>query len=79
MAENETTRILLDINWPLMAISTILYFVGGYLLYGSLYAAIGSSVQSEQEGQGMVSPHHAAVVRLCLRRSGDGKSRHGGL
>ena len=56
MAENEATRILLDIDWPLMAISTILYFVGGYLLYGSLYAAIGSSVQSEQEGQGMVFP-----------------------
>ena len=54
MAENELTAILLDINWALMAISTIGYFIGGYLLYGSIYAAVGGSVQSEQEGQGMV-------------------------
>lgn len=56
MAENEITSILLDINWGLMVISTIGYFIGGYLLYGSLYAAVGGSVQSEQEGQGMVIP-----------------------
>ncbi len=56
MAENELTAILLDINWTLMVISTIGFFVGGYLLYGSIYAAVGGSVQSEQEGQGMVMP-----------------------
>ncbi len=56
MAENEFTRVLLDIDWALMAISTVVFFVGGYLLYGSLYAVVGSSVQSEQEGQGMVFP-----------------------
>ena len=56
MSENEFTSILLDINWGLMAVSTMAFFVGGYLLYGSLYAAVGASVQSEQEGQGMVIP-----------------------
>jgi ABC-2 type transport system permease protein len=29
----------------------VLYFVGGYLLYGSLLAAIGASVDQENEGQ----------------------------
>ena len=56
MAEHELTSFLLDINWMLMAISTIGYFIGGYLLYGSIYAAVGGTVQSEQEGQGMVVP-----------------------
>ncbi len=56
MAENEFTRILIEINWVLMVFSTVVYFVGGYLLYGSLYAVVGASVQSEQEGQGMVFP-----------------------
>ena len=56
MAENDLTAILLDINWGLMVISTIGYFIGGYLLYGSIYAAVGGSVQSEQEGQAMVVP-----------------------
>ena len=56
MAENSFTSILLDINWWLMGISTVAFFIGGYLLYGSLYAMVGGSVQSEQEGQGMVVP-----------------------
>ena len=56
MGENELTSILLDIDWGWMALSTILFFIGGYLLYGSLYAAVGGSVESEQEGQGMVFP-----------------------
>ena len=54
MAENEFTRVLLDIDWALMAMSTVIFFVGGYLLYGSLYAVVGS-VQSEQEAR-MVFP-----------------------
>lgn len=56
MAENEFTSILLDIEWGLMALSTVAFFVGGYLLYGSLFAAVGGAIQSEQEGQGMVFP-----------------------
>lgn len=56
MGENEFTAILLDIDWGWMIASTIGFFIGGYLLYGSLYAAVGASVTSEQEGQGMVVP-----------------------
>lgn len=54
MAGNEALSVLLDINWLLMGIGTVAFFIGGFLLYGSLYAAVGASVQSEQEGQGMV-------------------------
>ncbi len=79
MAENELTAILLDINWGLMVISTIGYFIGGYLLYGSLYAAVGGSVQSEQEGQGHGdSRHHAPDVCLHRWQRGHGESRNGG-
>lgn len=56
MAGNDFTAILLDIDWGLMGVSTVAFFIGGYLLYGSLYAMVGGSVQSEQEGQGMVVP-----------------------
>ena len=56
MGENEFTAILLDIDWGWMIASTIGFFIGGYLLYGSLFAAVGASVTSEQEGQGMVVP-----------------------
>jgi ABC-2 type transport system permease protein len=54
MAQNEGLAVLLDIQWGLMVAGTVAFFIGGFLLYGSLYAAVGASVQSEQEGQGMV-------------------------
>ena len=34
----------------------ILFFVGGYLFYGSLFAAIGASMGSERDGQQFVIP-----------------------
>ena len=70
MAENEATRVLLDIDWALMVISTVVFFVGGYLLYGSLYAVVGSSVQSEQEGQGMVFPLTMPLMLAYIIGSG---------
>jgi len=54
MAQNEALSVLLDIQWGVMILGTVAFFIGGFLLYGSLYAAVGASVQSEQEGQGMV-------------------------
>ncbi len=56
MGENDVLGHLLNINWPLMAAGSMAFFIGGYLLYGSLFAAVGSSVQSEQEGQGLTIP-----------------------
>lgn len=56
MGENGALVHLLNINWPLMVVGSIAFYIGGYLLYGSLFAAVGSSVHSEQEGQGMVFP-----------------------
>jgi ABC-2 type transport system permease protein len=39
-----------------MFVWLVLYFLGGYLLYASLYAAIGSMVESQQDAQGFVIP-----------------------
>lgn len=33
-----------------------LFFLGGYLLYASLFAAIGSSVEQQQDAQGLMMP-----------------------
>jgi len=43
-------------NWselPMMKIALVFvfYFLGGYLLYGALFAAVGSAVDSQQEAQ----------------------------
>jgi ABC-2 type transport system permease protein len=56
MAENELTRVLLEINWPLMVIATLVYFIGGYVLYGGLYAAAGAAAENETEANQFVVP-----------------------
>jgi ABC-2 type transport system permease protein len=40
-----------EIPWGKIAFIFIFYFLGGYLLYGALFAAVGSAVESMQESQ----------------------------
>lgn len=44
------------INFPLVLSCFLFYFLGGYLLYGSLFAAIGSAVDSETDTQQFMLP-----------------------
>jgi ABC-2 type transport system permease protein len=44
------------INFPLVLSTFFFYFMGGYLLYGSLFAAIGSAVDSETDTQQFMFP-----------------------
>jgi ABC-2 type transport system permease protein len=45
-----------SLNVPLLAMCFIFYFLGGYLLYGALFAAIGSAVDSEADTQQFMLP-----------------------
>ena len=45
-----------NLDIPVIIIIFILYFIGGYLLYGSLFAAIGSAVDSESDTQQFMFP-----------------------
>ncbi|MCB0428802.1 MAG: ABC transporter permease [Flavobacteriales bacterium] len=45
-----------NINWPVILGMFVFYFLGGYLLYGSLFAAIGSAVDSETDTQQFMLP-----------------------
>jgi ABC-2 type transport system permease protein len=44
------------INWALMIPAFIFYFLGGYLLYGALFAAIGGAVDNEADTQQFMLP-----------------------
>lgn len=44
------------INFPLVLGAFLFYFMGGYLLYGSLFAAIGAAVDSETDTQQFMLP-----------------------
>jgi ABC-2 type transport system permease protein len=54
--------LLNDINWILMIGLFIFYFLGGYLLYGGLMAAIGSAVDNETDTQQFMLPMSLPLV-----------------
>lgn len=48
--------VIAKIDLPLITASFLIYFLGGYLLYGALLAAIGSAVDSEADSQQFMLP-----------------------
>ena len=52
----EVQGTLSSLNPPLLLASFLFYFIGGYLLYGSLFAAVGSAVDSETDTQQFMLP-----------------------
>lgn len=43
-------------NIPLLLVCFLFYFIGGYLFYGALFAAVGSAVDSETDTQQFMMP-----------------------
>jgi ABC-2 type transport system permease protein len=48
--------VLFNINWIQIGVCLLLYFVGGYLLFASLYAMFGSAANDSQEAQQLMMP-----------------------
>ncbi|NOY37591.1 MAG: ABC transporter permease [Chlorobi bacterium] len=56
---NEAEKIfqaLGAVNWGLVLGAFVIYFLGGYLLYASLFAAVGSAVDNETDTQQFMIP-----------------------
>jgi ABC-2 type transport system permease protein len=53
---NEILNAVHSINFSLLIFCFIIYFLGGYLLYSSLFAAIGSTTDNETDTQQFVLP-----------------------
>ncbi len=56
---------LADIPFDLIAYF-LLFFLGGYLLYGSLFAAVGSAVEQESDAQSLQAPILIPVILPAL-------------
>lgn len=48
--------MMFRIQWPTMIGLFIFYFLGGYLLYASLFAAVGAAVDNETDTQQFIMP-----------------------
>jgi len=54
---------LTGLNWPLILGSFLFYFIGGYLFYSSLFAAIGSVINEDpQEAQSLMLPITMPII-----------------
>ena len=51
-----------NINFNLILVCFLIYFLGGYLLYASLFAAIGSAVNSDKEAGGLMIPVMMPII-----------------
>ncbi len=47
---------------PSLFVWFLAFFLGGYLLYSSLFAAVGSTVEHQQDAQGLMLPLTALIV-----------------
>ncbi len=53
---SEITNAIASVNVPMVLIAFLFFFVSGYLLYGALFAAIGSAVDSDADTQQFMFP-----------------------
>jgi ABC-2 type transport system permease protein len=53
---NEMLKTLATINFVEIGVYFLLYFIGGYLLFASLFAAIGSAVNQPEDTQQFMMP-----------------------
>lgn len=59
---NSQLSILLSIDWGFVVVMFFVYFVGGYLLYSSMFAAIGASVDNELDTSQFMTPITLVVL-----------------
>ncbi|MEO7209506.1 MAG: ABC transporter permease [Chitinophagaceae bacterium] len=54
---------LSSVDWPMIIICFIFYFLGGYLLYSALFAAVGSAVNEDpQDAQSLMLPITMPII-----------------
>ncbi len=57
---------LFSVEWPILIGCFLFYFIGGYLLYGSLMAAIGSAVDAEADSQQFMLPITLPLIAALM-------------
>ena len=65
-ASQEELLSAVDITIPSISPSIfvwfVLFFIGGYLLYASLFAAVSSAVEQQQDAQGLLMPIYMLII-----------------
>lgn len=56
LASNDELSFLLHVDWAVMIGASLAFYVTGYALYASLFAAVGSAVNQEADAQYLMLP-----------------------
>ncbi|MCS6819714.1 MAG: ABC transporter permease [Chitinophagales bacterium] len=62
MAFNQLSKL----NFPIIISVFIFFFIGGYLLYGALFAAIGAAINDESDMQSLILPVSTPIIISVL-------------
>lgn len=52
----QINEIMNSINFGMIGVCFVLYFIGGYLLYSAIFAAIGSAMEQQEDSQQFMTP-----------------------
>lgn len=63
---DEISGLISSFNIPLILGCFLFFFIGGYLLYGSLFAAIGSAVDNETDTQQFMLPITIPIILALI-------------
>ncbi|MEQ6121430.1 ABC transporter permease [Reichenbachiella sp. MALMAid0571] len=79
----DTGNVIFDalkkVNFPLVIGCFVFYFLGGYLLYGALFAAVGSAVDSDADSQQFMLPITIPLIFSMVIIAAILKEPHGSL
>jgi ABC-2 type transport system permease protein len=70
---------LTSVNIPLILSCFIFYFLGGYLLYASMFAAVGSAVESDADSQQFMFPISMPLIMSIVGLAAVIKEPDGGI
>ena len=75
----EIVTALLNLPFLEMGVCLVLYFVGGYLLYASFFAAVGASVNEQEDSSQFVMPVVLIMVFGIYAAMGSAENTNGPL
>ncbi len=55
-----------SVNFPLIIVCFVFFFIGGYLLYSSLFAAVGSAVDAQEDAQQFMMPIMMPIILAII-------------
>lgn len=62
----EIVQAILGVDWAKILVIFVLYFIGGYLLYASLFAGFGSAVDQQSDANQFMTPIMMIIILALL-------------